>query len=196
MPVIPLDAQPTNLTTLAPQAAPLPAPEPAALKTSGGRGLPVAVDIPAIGVHVHSGLMALGLDHGAPSVPPTSTPQVLGYSAYSNAPCQAGPMKVPFTLLGHIDGNHKAGVFANLKNLKPGNTVTIGLDTGVTCTYRITALKTFKKTDLLKKDAEQAAEAWGPKPVATIHITSCGGKFIGPPLFYDSNLIGEGTLIS
>lgn len=182
---------------LGPQAAPVPAAETRTAAVKGGRGLPVSVDIDAIGVHVHGGLTALGLNKdGSPSVPSTSTPQVLGYSAYSNAPCQTGPMKVPFTLLGHIDGSGHPGVLASLKNLKPGDTVKVGLDNGTSCTYRITALKAFKKTDLLKKDAEQAKEAWGPTPVATIHITSCGGKFIGKPLYYEDNLIGEGTLIS
>jgi sortase family protein len=196
IPVIPAitGASPDVTTTLGPQAAPVlatttaPAPKP-------GRGLPVSVDIDSINVHVHSGLIALGLDHGAPSAPPEKTPQVLGYYGLGSPPCQAGVAKVPFVLIGHIDGDHQRGVFYDLKNLKPGDTVKVGLDNGRSCTYRIGKLAEYDKQNLATgKDAAAAKEIWGPVTTGSIRVISCGGKFVGPPLYYASNLVGEGTL--
>lgn len=219
IPVVPLTtgASPDVPGTLDPQAAPAPAatpaPHPAAVPAAtvtGGTSLPVAVDIPAIGVHVHGGLMALGLTKsGAVSVPPLSQPQALGYYGRGSAPCSAGPAATPFTLLGHIDGDGRPGVLANLRNLKPGDTVTVGLDNGRSCTYRITKLAEFHKQDLAaagknldfnkidaasNANAAMAREMWGPVTQGSIRIDSCGGPYVGPPLFYRDNLSGEGVL--
>lgn len=158
--------------------------------------LPVSVDIPAIGVHVHGGLMALGLDSGAVAVPPVSQPQVLGYYARGSAPCFTGPAATPFTLLGHVDGGGRLGVLADLRNLKPGDAVTVGLNTGRSCTYRITKLAEFDKRDLAAGgDAAAAREMWGPVTQGSIRIDSCGGPYVGPPLYYRDNLVGEGVLV-
>lgn len=203
VPVIPLTtgASPDVPGTLDPQSAPAPAaaPSPAAVPASRatvGTGLPVSVDIPAIGVHVHGGLMALGLTKtGAVSVPPLNQPQTLGYYGRGSAPCATGPAATPFTLLGHIDGDGHPGVLANLRDLKPGDTVTVRLDNGRSCTYRITKLAEFDKQGLSSgKDAVAAKEMWGPVTQGSIRIDSCGGPYVGPPLFYRDNLSGEGVL--
>lgn len=164
--------------------------------TSAVHGLPVAVDIPAIGVHATQ-LSITGLNPDkSPSTPPTSKPQELGVYGYGSAPCSTGPAKVPFVLIGHIDGDHKPGVFINLKSLKAGNTVTVKLDSGASCTYRINKLASFDKQTLAKgSDAAAAKEIWGPVPVGSIRVISCGGKFVGAPLYYADNLVGEGQLL-
>lgn len=163
-------------------------------KTTGGRGLPTTVDIPSINVHA-THLVALGLNKdGSPSTPPTNTPQVLGYYGLGGAPCQSGASKVPFVLIGHIDGNHQNGVFYQLKNLKPGAVITVGLDNGTSCTYHTSKLAEYKKQDLAQKNAAAAKQIWGPVTSGEIRLISCGGPFVGPPLFYQDNLVGMGTL--
>ena len=154
------------------------------------------MDIPDLGVHARN-LVALGLNKdGSPSTPPTSTPQVLGYYGLGGAPCQPGPSKVPFVLIGHVDGNHQNGVFYQLKNLKPGATITIGLDNGHSCSYHTTKLAEYKKQDLAQKNAAAAKQIWGPVPDGEIRLISCGGAFIGPPLYYQDNLVGMGLLVT
>jgi len=170
---------PTHITI--PTTTPTPPPKPA---------LPVTVDIPSIGVHATK-LMPLGLDkNGVIETPPLSQPQTLGYYTRSSPPCVPGPSQVPFALIGHIDGNHQLGVLAKLKNLKKGDTVTIGLDNGQSCTYRINKLAQYEKQDVPVQDV------WGPTADAQIRVISCGGPFIGPPYYYRDNLDGMGTLIS
>jgi hypothetical protein len=150
--------------------------------------LPTSVDIPALGVHATK-LMPLGLDrNGAIETPPLSQPQTLGYYTRSSPPCVPGPNKVPFALIGHIDGNKQRGVLYDLKSLKPGDTVTVGLDNGKSCTYRINKLAQYEKQDVPVQDV------WGPTPDAQIRIISCGGPFIGAPYYYRDNLNGMGTL--
>jgi hypothetical protein len=88
-------------------------------------------------------------------------------------------------------------VFYNLKALKAGDTVTVKLDSGTQCSYRINKLASFDKQTLAKgTDTAAANEIWGPVPQGSIRVISCGGKFVGAPLYYASNLVGEGTLVS
>jgi hypothetical protein len=163
---------------------------------TGRPALPVSVDIPAINVHA-AHLTALGLNKdGSPSTPPTNTPQILGYYGYGGAPCQPGASKVPFVLIGHVDGNKQQGVFYQLKTLKPGATITVGLDNGKSCTYHVNKLAEYKKQDLAQKNAAAAKQIWGPVPDGEIRLISCGGQFIGPPLYYQDNLVGVGTLVT
>lgn len=196
--VIPETTTPPT-SALAANAAPAPA---GPTSVPGARGLPVAVDIPSIGVHathlIALGLIKSGPDKGAPSTPPENTPEVLGYYALGGPPCQPGASAVPFVLIGHIDGDKKLGVFHDLKDLKDGDTVKVGLDNGRSCTYRISKLASFDKANLAKQDPKQAgsdaAQIWGHVPDGEIRVISCGGKFVGAPLFYADNLVGLGTL--
>jgi hypothetical protein len=176
----PSSSPPAHVTTPE-SSAPTSAPRPA---------LPTSVDIPALGVHA-THLMPLGLDkNGAIETPPLSQPMVLGYYTRSSPPCVPGPNKVPFALIGHVDGSGKPGVLVKLKNLKAGDTVTVGLDNGKSCTYRINKLAQYEKQDVPVQDV------WGPTADAQIRIISCGGPFIGAPYYYRDNLNGMGTLVS
>jgi Sortase domain len=172
-------SSPPAHVTIPESSAPTSAPRPA---------LPTSVDIPAIGVHATK-LMPLGLDrNGAIETPPLSQPMVLGYYTRSSPPCVPGPNKVPFALVGHIDGQGKQGVLYRLKNLKPGDTVTVGLDNGQHCTYRINKLAKYNKHDVPFNDV------WGPTVDAQIRVVSCGGRYVGPPDYYEDNLNGLGVL--
>lgn len=151
--------------------------------------LPTTADIPAVGVHAKN-LQPLGVDKtGAIETPPLNQPQTLGYYTRGGAPCQPGPQKISFALIGHIDGKGQQGVLFNLKNIKAGDTVTIGLNNGQHCTYRINKLAEVKKSDFPTDDI------WGPVPDSQIRIVSCGGPYIGAPYYYRDNLIGMGTLV-
>jgi len=154
-------------------------------------------------VHATS-LEADGLNpDGTIQVPSVKQPQVLGYYTRGAAPCTPGPQQVPFTLLGHIDGSHQKGVLYYLKNLKAGDLVTVGLDNGKSCTYRITKLVQISKDpknktpNTLSWDSAEAKDlVWGPKTQSQINLISCGGPFVGGKLGYADNLVGIGTLVT
>lgn len=187
---------PTGVTTL---GSTVPPGRPVSVDSSAPKvhGLPVEVDIPAIGVHARD-IAVTGLNKdGSPSTPPVSKPQQLGVYGLGAQPCSAGPAKVPMVLIGHIDGNGRSGVFVDLKNLQAGNTVSVALDSGVKCTYRITKLASFDKTKLANgADKAAAKEIWGSVSQGEIRIISCGGRYVGAPLFYQDNLVGFGSLVS
>lgn len=170
--------QPTGATS-ATAAAPAP---PAAIPTS--------VDIPTIGAHAKN-LQPLGLaTDGTIQVPSVKTPQVMGFYTRGGHACDPGPSKVPFAVLGHIDGSGQEGALFNLKRLNQGDTVTVGLSNGKSCTYRITKLARVSKA------AFPTQEIWGPVPSGEIRVISCGGKWVGGKYGYQDNLVGEGTLIN
>ncbi len=153
--------------------------------------IPVSVDIPTLGVHA-THLMPLGVNkNGSMQTPPVDQPMTLGWYTRGAHACTPGPNEVPFALAGHINGSgHKPGILTDLKNLKTGAAVTIGLSNGSSCTYRIKQLAQVRKT------AFPTNTIWGRTPAAELRIVSCGGAYIGPPLYYEDNLVGEGTLNS
>lgn len=152
--------------------------------------IPVSVDIPSIGVHA-KGMVPLGLNPDKSiQVPDVNTPQVMGWYTRGAHACAPGPNQVPAALLGHINDRAKQGVLVNLKNLKTGDMITVGLSDGTHCQYRVNALAEIKKR------AFDTPKVWGPTSTAQIRIISCGGPFVGPPDYYQDNLIGMATLVS
>lgn len=157
--------------------------------SSGLAALPVSVDIPSIGVHA-THLQAMGLNKdGSLETPSEKSPQVMGFYKYGGRPCESGPSPISFGLLGHIDGAKQLGILARLKDLKSGATVTVGLDNGKSCTYRIDRVAQVSKRSFPTK------EIWSPVASGSIRIISCGGPYVGPPDYYRDNLVGMGTLV-
>ena len=152
--------------------------------------IPVSVDIPSIGVHAKD-LVPLGLNPDRSiQVPDVTTPQVMGWYTRGAHVCAPGPNEVPAALLGHINDQNKQGVLVDLKNIKTGDLITVGLSDGTSCQYRVTQLAEIKKR------AFDTPRVWGPTPDAELRVISCGGKFIGPPDFYEDNLVGMAVLVT
>lgn len=162
--------------------------------------IPRSVDIPSIGVHA-TGLVPLGLNKdGSIQTPDVDHPQVMGWYTRGAHLCMPGPDKVPAALLGHVNDVHQPGVLVNLNKIKTGDIVTIGLSDGSSCKYRITELATIKKLAFSDKSSDGLSQAtqkvWGDTPNAQLRIISCGGKYIGAPLYYESNIVAMATLVS
>ena len=152
--------------------------------------IPVSVDIPTIGVHTKD-LVPLGLNTDKSiQVPDVSAPQVMGWYTRGGHACAPGPNQVPAALLGHINDKNIRGILVDLKNLKPGDLITVGLSDGTHCQYKVTELAQIKKR------AFDTPKVWGPTPNAELRIVSCGGPYIGPPDYYRDNLIGMAVLVS
>ena len=152
--------------------------------------IPVSVDIPSIGVHAKD-LVPLGLNPDKSiQVPDVTTPQVMGWYTRGAHVCAPGPNEVPAALLGHINDQNKQGVLVDLKDLKTGDLIIVGLSDGTSCRYRVTQLAEIKKR------AFDTPRVWGATPDAELRVISCGGRFIGPPDYYEDNLVGMAVLVT
>ena len=134
---------------------------------------PQAISIPVL--EVSSTLVPLGLTaDGQHEVPPLSQPEQAGWFQPGPEPGESGPAIV----LGHVNGNGHPGVFANLHQMKPGDTVTIdGL--------------TFVVYEVMQapKDAFPADRVYGETGAPELRLITCGGAFDRASGNYLSNII-------
>ncbi|MGE5133575.1 MAG: class F sortase [Gemmatimonadota bacterium] len=172
--------------------APLPSLAAAgAIGPSGGRGplhrsLPVAIDIPAIGVH--SRLLHLGLStRGTMQVPSLATQagQAAWYR-YSATPGQLGASVIE----GHVDTYVGPAVFFRLGALRPGNKVEVRLADGVTAVFRVTGVRLYAKT---RYPAQTIYRAPG---YPALRLVTCGGAFDYATRSYRSSVVVFAALAS
>jgi hypothetical protein len=131
------------------------------------RSLPVAVDIPAIGVD--SKLLHLGLNSdGTIQVPSleTSAGEAAWYK-YSATPGQIGSSVIE----GHLDSYQGPAVFFRLGALRPGDTVNVTLADGVTAVFRVTGVRDYVKSRF------PAKAIYGATDFAALRLITCGGAF-------------------
>ena len=170
-----------------------PQPSSAAAGVTGGshgpslrRSLPVAVDIPAIGVH--SKLLHLGVDsHGAIAVPPLHTrADEAAWYKYSATPGQIGAS----IIVGHVDTVAGPAVFFRLGALRPGNRVEVTLADGVTAIFRVTGVREYRKSRFPAKTVYRATH------FAALHLITCGGAFDYATRNYLSSIVVFASLTS
>lgn len=138
------------------------AASPSAAVTAAER--PVSVDIPAI--NVHTTLQQLGLDATGALEPPTNLTQA-GWYTGSPVPGQNGPA----IIAGHVDSFRGPAVFFDLKLLKTGDVVTVGLSSGEHVTFHVMLVKSYPK------DAFPTADVYGARPDPELRLITCGGGF-------------------
>ena len=162
-----------GITFLSQQHAPQPsaaasgAVGPAGQGPSLPRSVPVAVDIPAIGVT--SKLLHLGLNtDGTIQVPSlvTSASEAAWYK-YSATPGQIGASVIE----GHVDSYHGAAVFYRLGALRPGDTINVTLADGITAIFRVTGVRQYAKSNF------PAKVIYGATNYAALRLITCGGVF-------------------
>jgi hypothetical protein len=129
----------------------------------------IGVDAPVVPVGVEPGTNAMqipGLDD-------------VGWYQYGARPGDPAGTAV---LVGHVDGNGRPGVFADLRDLVPGDTFTVTLPDGGPRTFAVTGLQQFDKqalpSDLFTKG--------GPPRLALI---TCGGPFDPATGHYVDNVV-------
>jgi sortase (surface protein transpeptidase) len=149
-------------------------PPPAGL----ARSEPTALDIPRIGAR--STLVPLGLNpDGTIEVPPVSTPRQAGWYAYGPTPGELGPA----VIVGHVDGNKQQGIFYRLKELAPGDEVSVSRRDGSTVRFVVT------KVDEVAKGAFPSDAVYGNTPDAELRLITCGGSFDRTAHSYRDNII-------
>lgn len=145
---------------------------------------PINIEIPAL--NKTSSLTRLGLNSDKTvQVPPLDQPQQAGWYAFSSKPGDPGPA----VILGHIDGNHKKGVFYQLGSLKPGDRVIIERSDSTKLTYAVT------RVHRVDKDEFPTDEVYGNTPDSELRLITCGGAFEGGQTGYADNIIVNARII-
>jgi hypothetical protein len=150
------------------------------------RSLPVAVDIPAIGVH--SKLLHLGVNSdGTIQVPSLNTGAgEAAWYKYSAAPGQMGTSVIE----GHVDSYQGAAVFYRLGALHPGDSIDVRLADGVTAVFRVTGVRQYLKSRF------PAKTIYGATGFAALHLITCGGVFDYTTRSYLSSTVVFASLTS
>jgi hypothetical protein len=160
---------PTTTTLAAPATPATPAPPTTSPE-------PVSVQSAAIGLTsplVHVGLQA---DDGGVEVPDFP---VAGWYRYGSRPGQAGPT----VIVGHVDSRDGPAVFFRLRDLRPGDTVDVGLADGTTATYEVAGTEQFPKAEF------PTFAVFGATPDDVLRLVTCTGEFNRDIRSYDDNLV-------
>jgi hypothetical protein len=159
---------------------------PAAGELSVQRSLPVAIDIPAIGVK--SKLLHLGLNSdGTIKVPSLdATPGRAAWYKYSATPGQLGVSVIE----GHVDTREGPGVFFRLGGLRPGDRVDVQLANGTVAVFRVTGVRQYLKSKF------PAKTIYAGTSYAALRLITCGGDFDSATGHYLSSTVVYAALAS
>lgn len=167
-----------------PSTAPSQRPSPPGRGQSAPmrKSTPIRVRIPAIGVD--SGLIRLGLKRdGTLQVPPNGFPA--GWFTGAPTPGERGPA----VIAGHVHWSGRAGVFARLAQLKPGDTIVVSRQDHSNAVFRVNRVQQYPKTSF------PSAAVYGDIDRAGLRLITCGGLDYESAK-YEANLVVFADLIS
>lgn len=145
---------------------------------------PSEVWIPKIAAR--SSLIGLGLQpDGQIAVPDVNTPEQASWYTGSVAPGQVGPAVV----LGHVNGNHRPGIFARLHELAKGDAVVVARADGTHSTFVI------DRVQQIAKDAFPTDAVYGATDRPQIRLITCGGQYDPAGRRYLGSVIAYGSLV-
>jgi hypothetical protein len=138
--------------------------------------VPVAINIPAIGVTTR--LLRLGRTaSGALQVPDSFT--VAGWYDLGPRPGEPGPA----VIAGHVDSLAGPAVFYRLGELRNGDRVYVRRADGTSATFTVTGVLMYAKSGF------PADAVYGPVPVPQLRLITCGGTFNYARHSYLSNVV-------
>jgi len=103
----------------------------------------------------------------------------VGWYRYGPTPGQSGSA----VLLGHVDSYRGPGVFFNLKRLRAGAAIYVGLANGHTATFRV------RRVVLYPKDAFPDELIYTKVGPPELTLVTCGGQFDFSTRSYESNVV-------
>lgn len=143
---------------------------------------PVRLRIPAIGVDTP--LMALGLlADGSLEVPPLGFPA--GWFTGAPTPGELGPA----VIAGHVDWAGREGVFYRLRDIVPGDEITVGREDGSVAVFRVA------RTEIYPKDEFPTDRVFGDIDHAGLRLITCTGSFDRAARSYVDNIVVFADLI-
>jgi LPXTG-site transpeptidase (sortase) family protein len=140
---------------------------------------PVALDVPAIGVHTP--LIQLGkAADGTADVPPGEPGSPAGWYQYSPTPGEEGPS----VILGHVNSTlTNVGVFYRLHELKAGDQFTVTRADHTAAVFQMDRSAEFKKDDFPTLDV------YGNTNRAEIRLITCGGYDPASRLYTENTVV-------
>lgn len=143
---------------------------------------PERLSIPAIGVE--SALVPLGATPEGAVEPPASAGDA-GWFEAGPEPGEAGTA----VIAGHVDSRTGPGVFYGLRDLKPGDPITVNGAGGARATYVV------DRTEVFSKEAVPDS-VYEPSPTPSLRLITCAGAFDRRSRHYQDNLVVYATLQS
>jgi sortase (surface protein transpeptidase) len=134
------------------------------------------VSIPAIGVT--STLLPLLLDSAGALVPPPDFVHA-GWYTGGPAPGEQGPA----VIAGHVDSRTGPAIFFTLRDLTPGDLVTVTRSDRRTVRFRVTLVERYPK------NAFPRLKVYQPTPDPTLRLITCGGSFDYAKRSYRDNIV-------
>jgi sortase (surface protein transpeptidase) len=126
---------------------------------------PVRISIPAIGVS--AAVTRLGVNEDR-TVEVPSNPATTGWYRYGPRPGTRGSA----VILGHVDSDAGPAVFYRLRDLVPGDEVTVRAADGSVSRFRVLRLRTYPNADF------PAKRVYGPHGGAHgLQLVTCGGAY-------------------
>ncbi|WP_165984679.1 class F sortase [Streptomyces sp. YIM 98790] len=171
--------------------APAPAGSPAVPGQASGaeqalpRSVPTRITIPEIGVDAPFVPLAIG-ESGQLDPPPRDDSNLAGWFEDGAAPGERGSSIV----VGHVDTMDGPAVFARLNELKPGSSVSITREDGITATFTVHAMEVFSKADF----PDDRVYADTPSP--SLRLITCAGAYDRETRNYEDNLVAFARLDS
>ncbi|MFF5233101.1 class F sortase [Dactylosporangium sp. NPDC000521] len=149
-----------------------------------GFSVPVHLEIPAIGVS--TALMELGLNpDGTIEVPPLRAKAPAGWYRQLAAPGEVGPAVV----LGHVDTRSDGpAVFYQLRELRPGDEVSVRRADGRTAVFGVDRVEEYAKAQF------PSDEVYGAVDRPALRLITCGGTFDRLRRSYRGNVVVFATL--
>ncbi|MHC5560695.1 class F sortase [Kocuria sp. U4B] len=174
----PAAAATADPTRAVPKKATAPTPaekQPAVLAASA----PKSLTIPAIGAS--SELLHLGLrENGSLEVPPEPPGSPASWYDGSPTPGERGPA----VLLGHVNATGGGpGVFADLRQLNPGDRIEVTRQDGTVATFVV------DRGEAYAKDAFPTLEVYGDTEGAELRLITCDGYDPATGAFDDNYVI-------
>ncbi|WP_245672073.1 class F sortase [Nocardia anaemiae] len=148
-----------------------------------GRSTPMSFKIGSI--NASGSLIALGLNSdGSVQVP--ADYQQAGWYQQGPAPGEQGSA----VILGHVDSYQGAGVFFELKKVKPGDMIEVSRADGKTAHFKVTDVRMYQKSQFPDQTV------FGARGGATLQVVTCGGEFDQTAKSYLSNVVVFSSLDS
>lgn len=138
---------------------------------------PVGLSIDAI--DVRASVVPVGIDGGTRSVEVPTNVDTIGWFRFGPSPGGRGSA----VLIGHVDSRAQgAGAFFRLRELEPGDVVTVSFANGSRSAFRVVGRRSYPKEDL---PTELFARSG--RPVLT--LVTCGGAFEQATGSYADNVV-------
>lgn len=158
------------------------APQQVHAATALAQSSPTWIEIPRIGAR--STLPPLGLNPDRTvELPSVHEPMQAGWYRYSPTPGEIGPAVV----LGHVNGDGMDGIFARLRELRPGDEIRIGRQDGQVARFVVHRMAQEPKHGF------PADEVYGDTTDPQLRLITCGGSFDSTARSYRDNIIAFAT---